>query len=134
MISRFRYWLLDWEKRKLGDCGPTCGTIGRREISYLLPCGSATHQICPRAFNPVSRIDCNLAPVLVFPDREIRTVVTLPSIGICSQGGEAWRKTRYPQLRSRRSWHYAVLGYFAVGFFERGPLSMKRRISSAYSD
>ena len=31
----------------------------------------------PRAANPVSGINCNLAPVLVSPDREIRTVVGL---------------------------------------------------------
>ena len=31
----------------------------------------------PRAFNPVSGINCNLAPVIVSPDREIRTVVGL---------------------------------------------------------
>src|SRR5216684_3830599 len=38
---------------------------------------SACYRTCPRAFNPVSGINCNLAPVIVSPEREIRTVVGL---------------------------------------------------------
>src|SRR5712692_9368309 len=38
---------------------------------------SGCYRSCPRAFNPVSGINCNLAPVIVSPEREIRTVVGL---------------------------------------------------------
>ncbi len=38
---------------------------------------SGCYRNCPRAFNPVSGINCNLAPVIVSPEREIRTVVGL---------------------------------------------------------
>jgi D-amino-acid oxidase len=56
--------------------------VNRRQFLYAtgMAAGSVVsgcYRSQPRAANPVSGVNCNLAPVIVSPDREIRTVVGL---------------------------------------------------------
>lgn len=56
--------------------------MNRRQFLYAtgMAAGSVVsgcYRSRPRAANPVSGVNCNLAPVIVSPDREIRTVVGL---------------------------------------------------------